>query len=301
MKIGFIGLGAMGAPMVFRLLDAGHDVVVCDVNAAALQVAKSKGAIAAASPAEVASLVETVLVSLPTPDVVRDVAFGEKGLIHGAVMKHYVDLSTTGAKTAIEVANRLSQNKVICLDAPVSGGIAAAAAGTLAVMVSGDHESFSRLETILKTLGSRTSYVGSQVGQGQTLKLINNLLVATTLAASSEALVLGTKAGLDLSTMLEVINASSGRSFATEKIIPGTFPERTFDFGFRTELMYKDVRLCLEEAENLRVPMLLGNSVKQLWSYAMSQGAGGNDFSAIVKVFEDWSKVQVGVSTSKVV
>lgn len=294
MTIGFVGLGAMGQPIVRRLLDRGYKVLVCDVDESAVQSLMRDGATSAPSPADVASLAETVLVSLPTPDIVRQVALGDKGLIHGSNMKHYVDLSTTGAKTAIEVAKRLSEKGVSCLDAPVSGGVGAAGNGTLAIMASGDPKTFATLEELLKTFGSRTTFVGNEVGQGQMLKLINNLLVATSLAAASEALVLGVKAGLSLETMLEVINASSGRSFATERIIPVTVPNRTFDFGFRTELMYKDVRLCIEEAENLQVPMWLGSSVKQVWSHAITQGAGKKDFSTILHLFEEWNKVQLG-------
>ncbi len=299
MNIGFIGLGAMGAPMAARLLADGHTLTVYDPNRQAVDEAVGKGAKPASSPADVASRAEAIFVSLPTPDVVREVALGADGVRHGGAAKYYVDLSTTGAKTAIAVAKELSENGIICLDAPVSGGVGGAVNGTLAVMASGDRAAYDHLAPVLKTIGSRTTYVGKDVGQGQTLKLINNLLVATSLAASSEALVFGLKAGLDLETMLEVINVSSGRSFSTEKIIPGTFPDRSFDFGFKIELMHKDVRLCLEEAEHLKVPMWLGNHVKHIWSFAVAQGAGKKDFSAIVEFFEDWSDVKVGASGSR--
>ena len=298
MQIGFIGLGAMGSHMVARLLDKEYGVVVCDTNPTAVASTTGKGAIAAQSPKEVADRCEIVLVSLPTPDIIRDVALGSKGLIEGAAIKTYVDLSTTGAKTAIAVGSRLAEKHIVSLDAPVSGGPSGAAAGTLAVMVSGDQATFKQYETLLRTIGSRATYVGTEVGQGQSLKLINNLLAASSLASTCEALVMGTKAGLSLHIMLEVLNASSGRSFATEKIIPMTVPGRTFDFGFRTELMYKDIRLCLDEAENMQVPAFLGNSVKQIWAYAIAHGAGHKDFSAILNVFEEWSDVQVGGSPS---
>lgn len=298
MKIGFIGLGAMGAPMAARLLGSGHDLTVYDPNGQAVTDAVAKGAKAASSPVDVASKAEVVFVSLPTPDVVREVALGAGGIIHGSAVKYYVDLSTTGAKTAVSVAKELAAKNIVCLDAPVSGGVPGAVIGTLAVMVSGDQAAYDQLAPMLKTIGSRTTYVGKEVGQGQMLKLVNNLLAATSLAAASEALVLGMKSGLDLETMLEVINVSSGRSFATEKIIPSTYPNRSFDFGFKIELMHKDVRLCLEEAEHLQVPMWLGNSVKQMWSFAVAQGAGKKDFSAIVEFFENWSGVKVGSGKS---
>lgn len=294
MKIGFVGLGAMGSQVVARLVGNGHGAVVCDANPTAVAKATGNGAVAAQSPSEVASLCETVLVSLPTPDVVRDVALGANGLIQGTAIKTYIDLSTTGSKTAIEVGKRLGEKGVVCMDAPVSGGPAGAANGTLAIMVSGDQETFKKHDALLRTIGSRTTYVGTEIGQGQSLKLINNLLVASSLASACEALVLGTKAGLSLDIMLEVINASSGKSFATERIIPTTVSNRTFDFGFRTELMYKDIRLCLEEAENLQVPAFLGNGVKQIWAYAMAHGGATKDFSTILNVFESWSDVQVG-------
>jgi 3-hydroxyisobutyrate dehydrogenase-like beta-hydroxyacid dehydrogenase len=296
MKIGFVGLGAMGSLMATRLLDSGYGVVTCDTNPAAVAGLTDQGAIGAKSPADVANQCEIVLVSLPTPDVVRAVACGPSGLIEGAAIKTYVDLSTTGAKTAIAVAECLAEKGIVSLDAPVSGGPSGAAAGTLAIMVSGDQARFTMHEAVLRTIGSRTTYVGTEVGQGQSLKLINNLLVASSLASTSEALVMGTKAGLSLDIMLEVLNASSGRSFATEKIFPMTLPGRTFDFGFRTELMYKDIGLCLQEAENMGVPAFLGNNVKQIWSYAMLHGGGSKDFSAILNVFEDWSDVRVGGS-----
>lgn len=298
MNLGFIGLGAMGGAIAGRLLEKGHEIIVFDVNADSVANLMRKGALSAANPAEVASRVETVMVCLPTPDVVRSVALGAHGLIHGTTIKHYVDLSTTGAKTAISVASELQGRNISCLDAPVSGGIASAVSGSLALMVSGNSSLFKQLEEALNEIGNRTTYVGPEVGEGQMMKLINNLLVATSLAAASEALVLGTKAGLDLNAMLKILNVSSGRSFATERIIPETLPERSFDFGFRTELMYKDVRLCLEEAEALSMPMLLGNNVKQVWSLAMAQNAGHKDFSAIVNVFEDWAGVQVAQPVS---
>ena len=137
MKIGFVGLGAMGQPIVLRLLASEHEVVVCDVNESAVHALTAKGAQAAASPTEVASSAETVLVSLATPEIVRQVALGEKGLIHGTRIRSYIDFSTTGAKTAIEVAKALGARSVNCLDAPVSGGVGAAATGTLAIMASG--------------------------------------------------------------------------------------------------------------------------------------------------------------------
>lgn len=293
MEIGFIGLGAMGLPMVLRLLQNGHKVHVFDVNAAAVETAQQEGASVCASPAELASMVGTVLVSLPTPAVVRQVALNAQGLVHGSTIKHYVDLSTTGGQMAREVALELSHHGIVALDAPVSGGVEGAKNGSLAIMVSGPAAVLEQLRPIFEIIGKNIFHVGQEIGQAQTMKLINNLLAATAVAASSEALVMGAKAGLDPATMLNVINVSSGRNMATEKYFPAAVLPRRFDFGFKSELMYKDVRLCLEEAEALGVPMWVGGAVRQMWGFAISQKMGKEDMTAIIKLTEGWAGVEV--------
>lgn len=297
MELGFIGLGAMGAPMVQRLLEAGHAVVVHDVNAAAVTHAESLGAVRASSPKDVASRVETVLVSLPTPDVVKAVAFGADGLAEGNRIKRYVDLSTTGRRVALEVEAELAKRDVEALDAPVSGGVEGAKKGTLAIMSSGPKALFDLMRPVLEVIGKNTFHVGAEVGQGQTLKLCNNLLAATAVAASSEALVMGVKAGLDPQVMLDVINVSSGKNMATERYIPGGVLDRSFSFGFKTMLMTKDVRLCLEEAEALGAAMWVGSAVKQMWTFAMTQGMGAEDITAIIKLPEKWAGVEVSAKS----
>ena len=220
----------------------------------------ARGAQRAASPAAVASSVETVLASLPTPAVVRAVALGENGIAAGSRVKTFVDLSTTGPRVAIEVAKGLSAKGIAAVDAPVSGGPTGAEKGTLAVMVSCPADVFAHLEPILRVFG-KTFLVGERPGMGQTMKLANNLLSATALAITSEAMVMGVKAGLDPRVMLDVINAGSGRNSATQDKFPRTVLPRTFDFGFPNGLLYKDVKLCLDEGEALGVPMLVGNAV----------------------------------------
>jgi len=291
--IGFIGLGAMGAPMVQRLLRAGHRVVVHDLNAAAVRVATEAGAQTAASPAEIAARVPIVMVSLPTPDVVRRVALGENGLVKGGQMKIYVDLSTTGARAAVEVAAGLAPHGIAALDAPVSGGVTGATAGTLAVMVSGDAAAFETVRPALLEIGRNTMLVGSQVGQGQTLKLVNNLMCAANYAVASECLVMGAKAGLDADIMVDIINKSSGRSFASEKFVAGAVLNREFDFGFLMELMSKDMRLALEEAEAAGATMFTCTAAKQLYAYAMSHGQAQSDVTTLIKVLEQWGGATV--------
>ena len=292
-RLGLIGSGNMGLPMALRLIDRGFGLTVFDIREEATHPLVTLGARAVNSPAEVASEVETVLVSLPTPDIIAEVALGPHGIAEGSAVRAYVDLSTTGLKVAEMVADGLEEKGISVLDAPVSGGVLGAQKGTLTVMASGPTSLFERVKPILEVIGKNVIYVGQRPGLGQMMKLVNNLLSATAMAASSEAFVLGTKAGLDPEIMLKVINASTGRNTATEDKFPKSILPRTFDYGFKTELMYKDVKLCLEQAETLGVPMWVGNAVRQLWGYAMSQGGGPRDFTTIIQYIESWAGVEV--------
>ncbi len=294
--LGFIGLGAMGAPMVRRLLEAGHRVLAHDLNPVALAAAVSRGAEGRDSPAAVAGEAAIVLVSLPTPEVVRQVALGVAGLAEGDALRIYVDLSTTGAQAAQAVAAGLAPRGVVALDAPVSGGVAGAEAGTLAVMVAGDRAAFDRVRPVLEVIGANTVLVGEKVGLGQTLKLVNNLLAATTWAAACEALAMGAKAGIDPELMIDTINKSSGRSFPTERFAAGPVLSRRFDFGFRMELMAKDMRLALQEAEALGLVMPTSRAAQMLYGLAMSGGGAKGDVSELVRVTEDWAKVEITAS-----
>ncbi len=291
--LGFVGLGAMGAPMVRRLLGAGHRVLVHDLDAAAVAAAVARGAEGRGGPAAVAAEAEVVLVSLPTPDVVREVALGPGGLAEGAAMRIYVDLSTTGARVARAVAEGLAPRGVAALDAPVSGGVAGAEAGTLTVMAAGDPAAFGRVRPVLEAIGGNTVWVGGEVGLGQTLKLVNNLLAATTWAAACEALAMGAKAGLDPALMVDVVNRSSGRSFPTERFAAGPVLTRRFDFGFRMELMAKDMRLALQEAEALGLVMPTSRAAQVLYGLAMAGGGAKGDVTELARVTEGWAGVEI--------
>ncbi len=291
-RVGFVGVGTMGGRMAARLLDAGFELIVYDTSEAALAPLLARGARRGGSPAEVASVVETVLASLPTPAVVRAVALGENGVAAGSRVKTFVDLSTTGPRVAVEVASGLSAKGITAVDAPVSGGPTGALNGTLAVMVSCARDVFSQLEPILRVFG-KSFLVGERPGMGQTMKLANNLLSATALAITSEAMVMGVKAGLDPRVMLDVINAGSGRNSATQDKFPRTVLPRTFDFGFPNGLLYKDVKLCLEEGEALGVPMLVGNAVGQLLAVAKARQGANADISTIARCVEEWAGVEV--------
>jgi 3-hydroxyisobutyrate dehydrogenase-like beta-hydroxyacid dehydrogenase len=290
--LGFIGLGQMGSRMAARLLQAGHRVVVYDRAAGPVQELVAQGATAAASAREVADLSDLVLASLPTPNIVRDVALGPDGVIAGQRARLFIDLSTTGPRVAGEVAKGFAEAGRATLDCPVSGGKSGAAAGTLALMVSGPRESYDAVEPILRVFG-KPFYCGEGAGQAQVMKLCNNLLAAAALVVSSEAIAMGVKCGLDPALMCEVINASSGRNSATQDKFPRAVIPRTFDFGFATGLSHKDVRLCVDEAEAMGIPMVVGSAVRQMLGVTSALYGPESDFTSIAKVVEQWAGVEI--------
>jgi 3-hydroxyisobutyrate dehydrogenase len=240
----------------------------------------------------VASAADTVFLSLPTPDIVHSVALGPGGVIEGTRVKRVVDFSTIGPRTAGIVSRALADRGIAYVDAPVSGGIAGAANGTLAVMVACAKSVYAELEPILKTFG-KVFHLGEEAGQAQTMKLANNLLAAAALAVTSEAMVMGVKAGLNPRTMLDVINAGSGRNSASQDKFPKSVLPGTFDFGFATGLSYKDVRLCIDEAESMGVPMVVGAAVREMLAVTNAVHGADSDFTSICKVIESWAGVQV--------
>jgi 2-hydroxy-3-oxopropionate reductase len=287
--VGFVGLGAMGARMARRLLDSGHELAVFDTRPEAM-AALGGDVIACSSPREVADRAEVVLVSLPSVEAVRAVA-GE--LAGGAALRTYVDLSTTGPTAAEEVAEALQATGVACVDAPVSGGPAGAEAGTLTLMVAAAPSALDAVRPLLETIGSRILVVGERPGQGQMVKVVNNLMSASAIAITAEALALAVKAGLDPATVLDVVETSSGASNAASDKFPKQVLTRRFDHGFRLELMAKDVRLCLEEARRREVPMVVGGTVEALWSLADAGAAEGADCTAIVQLIESWARTTI--------
>jgi len=290
--VGFIGLGAMGTPMAERLLNDGYTLTIFDVNAAVAQALAAKGAHVAASPQAVADAVDTVLISLPTPDIVKQVTTGPAGLIHGSKVKTVVDLSTTGSSMAQWVHAALAVKGIEFVDSPVSGGRGGAIAGTLAVMVSSQTATYEQLTPVLKNIG-KLFFIGDKPGMAQTMKLANNLLSAAAMAATSEAIGMGVKAGLDPSIMIDVINAGSGMSTASRDKFPRAILPRKFDYGFTTALMYKDVRLCMQESQALGVSMPVANAVRDMWQKTNDDFGGEQDFTNIIRVIEQSMGVEV--------
>ena len=291
-ELGFVGVGRMGGPMTERLLEAGYSLTIFDPDASQVEALVKKGAKKASSAAEVASAADIVLMSLPTPDIVRNVALGEKGVARGNRVRTLIDLSTTGPGVSNIVAKELTQRKISWVDSPVSGGVKGAAAGTLAVMVSCPKPVFEEIEPILKVFG-KIFFTGEKPGLAQTAKLANNLMAAAALVITSEAVAMGGKAGLEAKVLIAIINASSGRNSASQDKFPRAVLPGTFDFGFTTGLSYKDVRLCVDEAEAMGVPMVCGASVRQMLAITNAKFGANSDFTFIAKVLEEWAGVEM--------
>ncbi|HWK72385.1 NAD(P)-dependent oxidoreductase [Pollutimonas sp. M17] len=297
-RLGFVGLGKMGGPIAGRLIDAGYELIICDANQDALAPLLEKGAVRADTPKAVADQAPVVLISLPTPDVVAMVGLGENGLAEGGAVRTVIDLSTTGPGVAKQLAQGLADRSIAVIDCPVSGGVAGATKGTLSLMVAGDKERVKQVKPILDHLGKQI-YVGAEPGMAQTLKVINNLVSVTALVVTSEALVMGTKAGLDADIITEVINAGSGRSNASEVKIPNFVLSRTFDFGFSVGLSAKDVRLCMEEADSLGIPMPVAQSVRAFLNSAADKLGYQADMTEMIRVIEDQVGVEVRGKAAK--
>lgn len=291
-EYGFVGLGQMGGPMSRRLLTAGHALCVFDMNAAAMQAFVELGATAAGSAREVADAAEIVFTSLPTPAVVRAVALDAGGLIEGSRIRAMVDLSTTGTVVAREVAARLAEKDIVWADAPISGGVKGAIAGTLAVMLSCPPATRDEIAGVLEVFG-KLFYVGDKPGMGQIAKLGNNMLSTAALTLTSEVVAMGVKAGLDPAVMVDIFNAGTGRNSATQDKFPRNILPGTFDAGFATTLAYKDVRLCVDEAEALGVPMVAGAAIREMMAITNAKFGGDSDFTSVAKLLEEWARVEI--------
>jgi 3-hydroxyisobutyrate dehydrogenase-like beta-hydroxyacid dehydrogenase len=291
-SVGFAGVGRMGARLARRLIDAGYDLTVYDTDEKSVKSLVELGAHSAPSPAAMASQCDVVITCLPSPPVVQAVALGADGIAEGSRAKIFIDMSTTGATYAKRIAEGPAARGIVAVDAPVSGGVTGAERGTLAVMVSCPKDTLPKITPILEVFG-RIFFVGTKPGMGQTMKLLNNLLSASAMAISSEAVVMGVKAGLDPSQIVDVINSGTGRNSATEDKFPKCIIPRTFNTGFAVGLLNKDVKLCLEEADALGVPMVVGAAVRQILAITMASEGADADMTEIVKPFERWAGVEV--------
>ncbi len=293
MDIGFIGLGKMGLPMARRLIEARHQLVVFDTRKEVVENLVALGAQPASSPKDVADRAETVLASLPSLQASLEVATGADGVIEGKRIKRFVDLSTVGSQMAVRIHDLLARKNIVQLDCPVSGGVGGAEKGTLAVMVSGPKAEYEVVKPALEVIG-KVFFIGEKPGSAQTMKLANNFLSATAVAATSESVVMGVKSGLDPFVMIDVINSGSGMNTASRDKFPRAILPRSFDYGFATGLMVKDVRLFLEEAKALGLSMEVAEAVGRLWEVVIREMGAESDFTTAIKPIEKAAGVVVG-------
>jgi 3-hydroxyisobutyrate dehydrogenase len=259
--IGWIGVGSMGHRMSRHLVAAGHGLVVAD--AASLERAPPE-AKRAASNAEVAALAETIILSLPDGNVSQAVA-REIAAASPRRVKTVIDTSTIGIRAAEAVAATLAEAGIAFIDAPVSGGTAGADKATLAIMMGCSAEDYERFKPLMSLMG-KPFHVGPKPGQGQAVKLLNNFLSATALAATSEAIAFGVRQGIDMKTMLDILNASTGRNSATDDKFPRRIMHGRYDAGFTAKLQLKDIRLYLENARAAGISDEIAATVVDVWS-----------------------------------
>ena len=286
MKVGFIGVGNMGGPMCRNIIrNTNHEVIVFDLNEAALKECTDLGAAAAASVADLASRCDVVITSLPMPKIVEQVALGVGGVAENAKPGTvFVDLSTNAPGTAKRVHEGMTAKGIAMLEAPVSGGTARAKDGTIVIMVGGDADVFEQQLPLLKSFSGEVVHVGP-IGMGSTAKLINNMLAFCNAAAAAEALMIGKRAGIDLHKLDQVIRNASGMSAGYAGMSTKAF-KGDFQASFALDLAHKDLRLALEMADELGVPGLIAPQVMNLMRMARGMGLGSSDSSSVIRVYE---------------
>jgi 3-hydroxyisobutyrate dehydrogenase-like beta-hydroxyacid dehydrogenase len=292
--VGFIGLGAIGAPMADRLVQAGEDVVV--YNRTIGKTARFRGrAKIAGSPAGMADAADIIFVCVTSPDAYRDTVLGPLGLIHGRSAKTYVHVGTNEAAFVEQLAAALRPRGIVTLDAPVTGGIERAANGTLTVMASGPHEAFTRAEPFFKHYAKNITFLGERIGAAQIMKLVNNVISAGNLAIACEALVVGRKAGLDPAIMLDVINNGSGQSNATSTKVPAHILTRKFSYGATIGPAITILETLAMEARGRDVPVPLLQSIIATLRTAAAEEGGAADVTRIICPMERAAGATVGV------
>lgn len=286
-NIGFIGLGAMGNPMASNFLKNGYQTYVYDISTKAMDLLEERGAKACASSQELASKSDIIFSSLPNDEIVIQTMAGTNGVIESCrPASCIVDLSSVSPNTSVKM-NKLAKTRYISyLDAPVSGGVKGAIAGTLTIMVGGDKKTYDELQTELKCIGKKILYIGES-GFGDTIKILNNLLLGCNMAALAEALVLGEKCGLTLSTMNEIFSISSGRSYVQENKIQNFIMKDSYHDGFAVALQYKDLMLALDTARTHKMPMPMTATASQIYEFVNAMDYGREDISVITKALEN--------------
>lgn len=297
-RIGFVGLGHMGRPMAGRLAAAGYQVCGFDADADVMGSIDGSGGLSAAASLAAAGETGRVILMLPDSDVVEQVLLAGAGSAGGllASLKPgsvVVDMSSSDPVRTRDLAARAASHQVTLVDAPVSGGVAGAVAGTLTVMVGGPREAFLLIRPVLEAMGSRVVHAGG-TGAGHAVKALNNLMSAAHLLASSEALIAGRRFGLDPAVMLEIINDSSGRSGSTELKWPRYVLTETYNAGFPVRLMVKDIKLALAIEHATGTPSAVSEATVAAWSQALADLPADADHTAIARWLDQLPAVRKG-------
>ena len=293
-RIGFIGLGAMGAPMAKHLLKAGYRLSVFDLNPQPMTELKAVGAVEAGSAAAAALEADVIITVLPACEEVKAAVLGAKGVLEaaksGAVL---IDMSSIAPHTSRLVAEEAQARGIKFMDAPVSGGTIAAENGTLTIMVGGDKELLEEHRGILEAMGKTIYHVGG-IGMGETIKMINQVLVGINILAIAEAFVLGTKLGAEPEVLYDVIRKSAGNSFLIDHRVPDYILKGDFTQpGFSLDLLLKDVGLAVESAKIEKVPLFLTAQAFQCLAMASASGRGRLDMSSVIEILEEAAHVKV--------
>ena len=293
MRIGYVGLGAMGRPMAINLVNAGIDLVVCDTDETKIAILAQRGAAVAKTAKETADKSDIVLACLPSLGAAEAVATGEDGAVHGGRAKAFVNMGTTGSAYSRDIAAKMQAAGKVFLDAPISGGPPGAEAATLGIMCSGDKATFDALKPALDAISGKAVFLNENPGAAQTMKLVNNIISFGNLSVALEAMTLGAKAGLDPEQMIEVINASSGRNSATETKIPNHVLTRTFDYGGANYIIEKDLEMWRREAEMYETPMWLGSNIRTLFLQSIQEMGRDKDMTSLAETLEKMAGVQI--------
>ncbi len=297
MQIGFIGIGVMGGPMTLNLLKAGHSVTIFarHPEKPQVQAVLNAGAKLAPSSRAVAIASDLVVTMVPNSAQVEEVVNGPQGILEGARKGLIIiDMSTIAPSTSRKLAEIAAGQGAHFLDAPVSGGSQGAVNGTLTIMVGGERKIFDQALPVLEAMGKKENifYVGP-VGSGEVVKIVNNILVGAIAAATAEAFVLGVKAGADIELMAKIIGVSSGASWQLANQFPIRAFNGSFQPGFMTDLLHKDLGLALDLAAESQTPVAMTALTRQMYEMARAAGFGREDYTSLLKVLEKMADVEV--------
>ena len=293
LRVGMVGLGAMGLPMANNVHKAGFPLTVWARRPESARQIREDGAAWAESPAALARVSDVVMLVVTNSPDVEELVTGPKGILEGAAPGTVVvDMSTIAPAVSRSLAARCKERGVPFLDAPVSGGTQGAAAGTLAIMVGGEREAFERVQPVLQAMGTNIFHVGPS-GAGEVIKLVNNILVGVIAAATAEAFVLGVKAGGDVETMSQVVGVSAGASWQLANQFPLRAFNGSFQPGFMTDLLSKDLSLALELGAQNQSPLFLTALARQLYGEAQAAGYGRDDYTSVLRILESVAGVSV--------